>query len=69
MCVGKNWDASMSLLDYVMWHPHHWQCTDTPGIFKCINTEKGKCKAIRTYDRETETYTVTYSYKRLGATA
>ena len=50
-----------------MSHEHHWQCTDIPGIFKCVNTEQGRCKANRTYDRDTEMYTVTYSYKRLGA--
>lgn len=52
-----------------MSHDHYWECSNVPGVYKCINTEEGKCKAIRTYDRETETYTVTYTYKRLGATA
>jgi len=49
-------------------HEHHWECTDTPAVFKCINNIRDKkCTAIRVYDRNTETYTVSYSYKRAGA--
>jgi hypothetical protein len=46
-----------------MSHEHHWECTDTPGIYKCINKSEDKCKAKRTYDRDTEMYTVMYTYK------
>jgi hypothetical protein len=52
-----------------MSHEHHWECSVVPGLYKCINNEEGKCTAFRTYDRDTETYTVVYTYKRLGATA
>jgi hypothetical protein len=52
-----------------MTHDHHWECTDIPGLYKCINKLEGRCNAIRTYDRHTETYTVIYTYKRLGALA
>lgn len=49
-------------------HEHNWECTDTPAVFKCIKKFHGKkCTAIRVYDRNTETYTVSYSYKRAGA--
>ena len=46
-------------------HEHHWECTDTPAVFKCINKVRGeKCPSIRVYDRDTETYTVSYTYKK-----
>ena len=53
----------------MMSHEHHWECSVVPGLYKCINNEEGKCTAFRTYDKDTETYTVVYTYKRLGATA
>ena len=29
-------------------HKHHWECSDTPGIYIC------QCKAVSYYNRETK---------------
>lgn len=48
-----------------MTHDHKWECSNIPGMFKCVeklNTKK--CSAIRTFDRFTQKYTTTKKEKK-----
>jgi hypothetical protein len=67
MCMGTSWLHLYGIIRVQVSHEHHWECTDIPGVYKCINKSEDKCKAKRTYDKDTEMYTVMYTYKRLGA--